>query len=117
MENIIIRSAESLHNNASVKNSSWGTNTKSIAQDGNYEWQIAFQFQEVGGDRKRETKKTFGSAEDAQAFFAGQVVKFTKTFGRSPNATIEQSESKLLIHLDGIQIVKMTYLANPVQCA
>ena len=117
MENTNIRSAVSLHNNVSVKNSSWGANTKSIAQEGNYEWQIAFQFHEVGGARQRETKKSFGSAEDAQAFFAAQVVKFTKTFGRSPNATIEQRESELLILLDGIQVVKMTYLAVPLQCA
>lgn len=117
MNSNINSSAESLHNNASAKNSSWGTNTKATAHDGIYEWQIAFQFHEIGGDRQRETKKSFRSAEEAQAFFGGQAVRFTKMFERSSNASIERSESELLIHVDGVQIVRITYLEVALQCA
>lgn len=117
MNSSFISSSESLHNNASVKNSSWGTNTKTIAHDGISEWQIAFQFHEVGGDRQRDTIKSFGSAEEARAFFDGQVVKFTNIFGRSTNASIKQSEAELLIDLDGIRVVKMTYQEIALRCA
>lgn len=117
MNSNINSSAESLHDNASAKNSNWGTNTKSIAQDGIHDWQIAFQFHEIGGDRQRETKRSFRSAEEAQAFFGGQAVRFTKMFEHTSNASIEQSESELLIHVDGVQIVRMTYLEVALQCA
>lgn len=90
---------------------------KNAARDGGLEWQISCQFHEIGGDRQRETKKTFRSAGEAQAFFGGQVLRFTKMFERSSNASIEQSESELLIHLDGVQIVRMTYLEVALQCA
>ena len=95
-----------------------GSNSQNTATDsGKQEWIIFSELKEIGSTRQREANKNFGSHEEAQAFLDGQAAKFTKLLERSPNATIKQSESELLVHINGVQIVKMSYLTKPLQCA
>ncbi len=81
------------------------------------EWQFVNQLQEIGGTRQREVKKTFASRAEAKQLFDEQAAQFRKMVARLTNATIKQSDSELQIHVDGVQIVKMSYLAAPLQCA
>lgn len=82
-----------------------------------HEWLVASKFQEMGSHRKREATKTFASQEDARAFFDEKVAMFCKMLERTPNASIKQSNNELLIYVGDVQIVNMTYLADPRQCA
>ena len=94
------------------------SNSQNIATDnGKQEWIIFSELKEIGSTRQREAHKSFGSHEEAQAFLDGQAAKFTKLLERNPNATIKQSEFELLVHIGGVQIVKMSYLPTPLQCA
>ena len=88
-----------------------------IPNSGKQEWIISSQLNEIGGGRQREARKTFGSKEEAKAFLDGQTAKFSRLLERNLNATIKQSETELLIHVDGVQIVKMTFLTDTLQCA
>ena len=87
------------------------------ANSGKQEWQFVNQLQEIGGTRQREVKKTFASQAEAKKIFDEQAVKFRKMVERITDATIKQSDTELQIHVDGVQIVKMTYRAVPSQCA
>ncbi len=93
------------------------SNSQSIANSGKQEWQFVNQLQEIGGCRKREDRKTFASQTEAKKAFDEQASKFRKMIRHLTNASIKQSESELQIHVDGVQIVKMAYLAVPPQCA
>lgn len=92
-------------------------NSQSIANSGKQEWQFVNQLQEIGGTRQREVKKTFASRAEAKQLFDEQAAQFRKMVARLTNATIKQSDSELQIHVDGVQIVKMTYLEVPSECA
>ena len=92
-------------------------NSQSIANSGKQEWQFVNQLQEIGGCRQREVKKTFASQAEAKKIFDEQAVKFRKMVERITDATIKQSDTELQIHVDGVQIVKMSYLAVPSECA
>ena len=83
-----------------------------VASSPKLEWQFVSQLQEVGGCRQREVNKTFASQTEAK-----KASKFRKMIRHLTNASIKQSESELQIHVDGVQIVKMAYLAVPPQCA
>lgn len=87
------------------------------ANNGKQEWQFVNQLHEIGGTRQREDRKTFASQVEAKKFFDDQAAKFRKIIGRLTNATIKQSDTELQIHVDGVQIVKMSYLPTPLQCA
>lgn len=88
-----------------------------VANNGKQEWQVVNQFHEIGGTRQREVKKTFASQVEAKKFFDEQAAKFRKMVERLTDTSIKQSESELQIHVDGVQIVKMSYLAVPPECA
>lgn len=87
------------------------------ANSGNKEWQFVGQFQEIGGPAQREVRKTFASQAEAKKFFDVKVAEFRKLIKRLPNASIKQSDTELQIHVDGVQIVKMSYLTLPPHCA
>ena len=100
--------------NPGVNKSNFQNNS---ANSGKQEWQFVNQLQEIGGIRQREDRKNFASQVEAKNYFNVQAAKFRKIIGRLTNATIKQSDTELQIHVDGIQIVKMTYLAVPSECA
>ncbi len=87
------------------------------ANGGEQQWQIINHLREIGGSRQREETKTFASEDEAKRMFDKQVERFRKMFKQSAHATISQSETELLVHIDGIQIVKMTYQAVLPLCA
>lgn len=91
--------------------------TTKAGSNGKVEWLFVNNLHEIGGNRQREDRRTFASQEDAQEFFEEQAAKFTKMLGRSRGASVKQSESELLIHINGVQIIKMTYLEVSVKCA
>ena len=87
------------------------------ANNGKQEWQFVNQLHEIGGTRQREDRKTFASQVEAKKSFDEQAAKYRKIIGRVSNAIIKQSDTELQIHVDGVQIIKMTYLAVPSECA
>ena len=87
------------------------------ANSGKQEWQFVNQLHEIGGTRQREDRKTFASQVEAKKFFDEQAAKFRKMVERLTDTSIQQSGTELQIHVDGVQIVKMTYLAVPSECA
>ena len=108
-----------LNKNRPVNRTTQGVNnTNSLTENiGKHEWLVASKFHEIGGPRQREATKTFTSQEDAKAFFDEQAARLLNVFGKTSNATIEQSDAELVIHVDGVQIVNMSFLADPRQCA
>ena len=92
-------------------------NSQSIANSGKQEWQFVNQLQEIGGTCQREVKKSFASQAEAKKFFDEQAAKFRKMVERLTDTSIKQSNTELQIHVDGVQIVKMTYLEVPSECA
>lgn len=88
-----------------------------VVNSGKQEWQFVNQLQEIGGPAQREVRKTFASKAEAKKVFDEQAVKFRKMVERLTDATIKQSDTELQIHVDGVQIVKMSYLAVPPECA
>lgn len=114
-------SAKSLLHHAPVKNSNGGVNNNAFSSltsgNGEQKWLVASKFHEIGSPRQREATKTFASSEDARAFFDEKVAMFCKMFKHTPNASIKQGDTELQINVDGVQIVKMSYLAAPLQCA
>lgn len=89
---------------------------ESIANTGKHEWQFVNHLHEIGGSRQREVRMTFASQAEAKKFFDQQAARFCKMFERL-STSIKQSDSELQIHVEGVQIVKMSYLAVPPQCA
>ena len=89
---------------------------KRAGSNGKVEWLFVNNLHEIGGNRQREDRKTFASQEDAKEFFEEQAAKFSKMLGRSRGASVKQSESELLIYINGVQIVNMVYMAIPPQC-
>lgn len=87
------------------------------ADSGKKAWKVKRYVHEIGGPHQREDTKTFASQEDAKAYFADQASTFRNMMGRLTDASIKQSETELLIHIGGVQIVKMSYLSVPLQCA
>jgi hypothetical protein len=97
--------------NLGAKNSNSQNNTNKQS------WQFVNQFHEIGGPSQREVRKTFASQVEAMKFFDEQAAKFRKMVERLADTSIKQSDSELQIHVDGVQIVKMSYLAVPSECA
>ena len=87
------------------------------ASCGKHNWLFVNQLHEIGGSRQREETKTFACQEDAKVFFDEQAAKFLGVFGRLANTSIERSDSELLIDINGVRIVKMSYLAVLNECA
>lgn len=87
------------------------------ASSGKHEWHVVRKLHEVGGERQREMKKIFASPKEAKDYFEEQAVLFRNKIGRCANASIIQSDSELLIKYDGIEIVNISFLTVPLQCA
>ena len=103
---------------ASAKNSNGGFNNSSLtSNNGKQVWLVASKLHEIGGPRQREIMRTFASQEGAKTFFAEQAAGFIKMIGKLMNTAIEQSDTELLIHIEGVQIIKMSCLAVPFQRA
>ena len=90
---------------------------KTVTNDGKQEWLFSNKLHELGGDRQREVRKTFASRDEAKALFDEQAAKFHKMFRNYANSSIKQDEAELLIHIDGVQIVEMTFQAVSLLCA
>lgn len=89
--------------------------TRRAGSNGKVEWLYVNNLHEIGGNRQREDRRAFTSQEDAKKFFDEQAAKFSKMLGQSRGASVKLSESELLIHINGAQIIKMTYLEVPIK--
>ena len=92
-------------------------NPKTIGYDGSQEWLLSFQFHEIGGNKQRCDTKRFRTIEDAKQHFEEMSNFFCKSMARLSHAIIDRKDTELVITVNGVKIVQISYLLVSRLCA